>query len=473
MPEVNLPLPCEAYAGDEAFLFVSYAHKDGSLVFPEIRFLHECGYRVWYDEGIDPGNEWPEEIAKAISKATVFVVFISPNAVVSNNVRNEINFALNAHKPFLAIHVTPTDLPAGLQLRMGDIQAVLRFQMTQASYRRKLEKVLPKSCVASLALFCESMWESLLDRQRTASVFLGASHNPANEREMVADWDVRAAAGLLSYLAAHRFSAALEPPVFSPESIAGRTNHNRETFIEEYIRAVRTLLSGKSAIVIGSADQNPLAEVLLGDLQMVDSSRLFRTPHPASACPETVLAYRKAASSRKPEAQPARFFYRHESLAGGGMAAGFHVGASKRRLETSFLSQDAAVSSFQIMAHLLFAGNPYAMEGQKDHVVMLGGLAGVSTYALSALLVGRLGDPEAASPVVHDIANGIHKWQEAGDRFRGVEMILSAQVQVPQSQLERTSFHRNAESLLFDFREVSRCRVVPDTLRLLPRVIAG
>ena len=29
MPDVNLPSPFEAYAGEEPFVFVSYAHKDG------------------------------------------------------------------------------------------------------------------------------------------------------------------------------------------------------------------------------------------------------------------------------------------------------------------------------------------------------------------------------------------------------------------------------------------------------------
>ena len=33
MPDVNLPLPFNAYVGEEPFVFVSYAHKDGHLVY--------------------------------------------------------------------------------------------------------------------------------------------------------------------------------------------------------------------------------------------------------------------------------------------------------------------------------------------------------------------------------------------------------------------------------------------------------
>jgi hypothetical protein len=143
MPSSEIHPPFEAYKGDAPYVFVSYAHKDSVSVFPELQELRLNGYRVWYDEGIDPGNEWPEEVAMALSRAMVFLVFISPNAVVSQNVRNEINFAINNRKPFLAVYLTETELPVGLQLRMGDIQAIMKHRMSLESYRRKLEKTLP------------------------------------------------------------------------------------------------------------------------------------------------------------------------------------------------------------------------------------------------------------------------------------------------------------------------------------------
>ena len=143
MPDVDLPLPFEAYTGDEAFVFVSYAHLDGHRVYPEIQALHEQGFRIWYDEGIDPGNEWPEEIAAALGRAAAFLVFISPAAAGSDNVRNEIHFALNRRKRFVAVHLEETELPEGLELRMGSIQGILKWRMTAEHYRKKLALSLP------------------------------------------------------------------------------------------------------------------------------------------------------------------------------------------------------------------------------------------------------------------------------------------------------------------------------------------
>jgi hypothetical protein len=141
--EITQP-PFEAYSGDAPFIFTSYAHKDSAIVYPELDRLHRNGFRIWYDEGIDPGNEWPDEVAKALARCELFIVFISPRSVESANVRNEINFAINRKKQFVAIHVEETALPIALELRMGDIQAILKWRMPDDRYQRQMAKTLPE-----------------------------------------------------------------------------------------------------------------------------------------------------------------------------------------------------------------------------------------------------------------------------------------------------------------------------------------
>lgn len=147
MPDVDLQSPFEAYGGGDPFVFVSYAHKDAQLVYPEIKALHDSGVRIWFDGGIDPGNEWPEDVAKALLRAHIFLVFITPASVESQNVRNEINYAINKKKSFLAVHLQETQLPAGLELRMGDIQAILKHRMTEENFRKKLLSSFPEGVV--------------------------------------------------------------------------------------------------------------------------------------------------------------------------------------------------------------------------------------------------------------------------------------------------------------------------------------
>jgi WD40 repeat protein len=138
----DVPIPFGACDPSGTFVFVSYAHGDKALVYPELRRIRSFGIRVWYDEGIEPGSEWPEAIAAALNRAAAFVVMITPGAVASRNVRNEINAALRWGKPVFAVHLAQTELPKGLELQMGAVQAVMRWRMDEASYTRKLGKAL-------------------------------------------------------------------------------------------------------------------------------------------------------------------------------------------------------------------------------------------------------------------------------------------------------------------------------------------
>ncbi len=145
MPTVEIHPPFAACKGRDPFIFVSYSHSDGREVFGDIEHLHGSGFRIWYDEGIDPGNEWPDEIAQRLAAASVVLLFVSTASVQSTNVRNEIYFALNKNKRLVAVHLEETPLPPGLELRMGDIQAILKFRMPRDSYLPALARALPKS----------------------------------------------------------------------------------------------------------------------------------------------------------------------------------------------------------------------------------------------------------------------------------------------------------------------------------------
>jgi hypothetical protein len=144
---ISLPKPCAAYTGREPYIFISYAHVDGDRMYPEIKALNDRGYRIWYDEGIDPGSEWREEIARAITGCAKFIVFISRNAIQSPNVKKEINFALDKNKHFLAVHLEEVSLSSGLELSMRDIQGVMKWRLSKDEYSRKMLIALPGNCL--------------------------------------------------------------------------------------------------------------------------------------------------------------------------------------------------------------------------------------------------------------------------------------------------------------------------------------
>jgi hypothetical protein len=134
--------PVEAYRGSKPYIFASYSHQNMREVFSVIKKLAGSRYRIWYDEGVEPGNEWPEEVGKALLGCSQFIVFMSRSAADSRNVRNEINLATGEDKNVLVVFMEPTDLSEGMRLQIGTVQFMNRFEMTETEFLDKLMRVL-------------------------------------------------------------------------------------------------------------------------------------------------------------------------------------------------------------------------------------------------------------------------------------------------------------------------------------------
>ena len=129
-----------AYEGKEPYVFISYAHKDNDSVMAILEQLELGGIRFWYDDGIAPGSEWPENIAQHLDGCALVIAFISPNSVASANCRREVTFALSRHKPLLAIALEKTEMSMGLELQLSAHQCIFRY-----NYRREedfIQKIL-------------------------------------------------------------------------------------------------------------------------------------------------------------------------------------------------------------------------------------------------------------------------------------------------------------------------------------------
>lgn len=135
--------PFESYKGSKPYIFISYSHGDMRQVFAIIRRLNESRFRVWYDEGIEPGVEWPEVVGKAILRSRQFLVFMSPSAGGSRNVRNEINLAHAEGRKIIVVFLRETRLSGGMKLQIGTVQHLNRFDMTEREFLDKLSRVLP------------------------------------------------------------------------------------------------------------------------------------------------------------------------------------------------------------------------------------------------------------------------------------------------------------------------------------------
>ncbi len=115
------------YDGKEPYIFISYAHKNNDLVMPVIKRLVADGYRVWYDEGIVPGSEWDNDIAVHLEGCGMLLAMMSPEYMASGNCRDELNYARDLDKPQLLAYLSPVELPSGMRMRLGRLQAVFKY----------------------------------------------------------------------------------------------------------------------------------------------------------------------------------------------------------------------------------------------------------------------------------------------------------------------------------------------------------
>lgn len=129
-----------AYEGSEDYIFVSYAHNDRERVFDVLHELEKNGYRFWYDEGIAPGTEWAEDIARHLQDSSAVMAFITETSVNSDNCRREITYALAKNKPVIGIILEKTEMSAGLELQLSAQQNVIRYNYS--TYEAFINKIL-------------------------------------------------------------------------------------------------------------------------------------------------------------------------------------------------------------------------------------------------------------------------------------------------------------------------------------------
>ena len=136
------------YAGEEPHIFISYAHRSRAEVLPVIARMQKDGYRVWYDEGIDPGTEWDENIAVHVEKCTVFLAFMAQEYLDSDNCRDELNYARDLKKNLLLIYLQDVKLPSGMALRLNRLQAIHKYTYAdeEAFYEKLYSAPEPAVC---------------------------------------------------------------------------------------------------------------------------------------------------------------------------------------------------------------------------------------------------------------------------------------------------------------------------------------
>jgi len=119
---------------DAPIAFFSYSREDSEFALRLAADLRAAGASVWIDQlDIGPGQLWDRAVQSALEHCPSVLIILSPASVSSDNVMDEINFALDQKKALIPVLYRDCDVPFRLR----------RFQHLdfRTEYERMLEEL--------------------------------------------------------------------------------------------------------------------------------------------------------------------------------------------------------------------------------------------------------------------------------------------------------------------------------------------
>jgi TIR domain len=117
----------EAPAEAENF-FLSYSRSDERMALRLAKDLRAHGIAMWVDQlDIRPSEHWDRAIERAVTSCRGIVVILSPRSVASDNVADEISYAIDSGKSVLPVMIERCTLPLRLT-RMQVVDAVDNYE---------------------------------------------------------------------------------------------------------------------------------------------------------------------------------------------------------------------------------------------------------------------------------------------------------------------------------------------------------
>lgn len=142
------------YEGSEPYVFVSYCHGDKAKIYPLLEQMTKDSYRVWYDDGNHPGDDWMDNIENHMEGCGAVVAFISANSSLSHNCKNEIIFAMKCEKKIIPVLIEETDLPKGLRMQLAHLHYLksIDYSSEKALLNKVYETEEVKACKSPEAI---------------------------------------------------------------------------------------------------------------------------------------------------------------------------------------------------------------------------------------------------------------------------------------------------------------------------------
>lgn len=95
--------------------FISYSRINKEFALELALELRNSGFDIWLDQlDIPTGSRWDDEVERALEECEIFMVILTPASSISDNVKDEIGYAIDAGKRILPILLENAKVPLRL-----------------------------------------------------------------------------------------------------------------------------------------------------------------------------------------------------------------------------------------------------------------------------------------------------------------------------------------------------------------------
>ncbi len=142
-------LNLDSYDGNEPYIFVSYSHADTKEVYKILKIIEKEKYRFWYDDTMEIGEDFREELRSRIVNCSAFLIFISDASMASKYCGMEIITAYKYDKKIYPVYLNESvQIPAPLKMILENLQHLKN--QNDEKYIYKLISGLPIETMRSL-----------------------------------------------------------------------------------------------------------------------------------------------------------------------------------------------------------------------------------------------------------------------------------------------------------------------------------
>lgn len=103
-------------AQSQPLTFISYSRADSQFALELAKELRSSGFNIWLDQlDIPTGSRWDDEVEKALLQCDIFMVILTPRSIASNNVKDEIGYAIDSNKRIMPVLLENATVPFRLR----------------------------------------------------------------------------------------------------------------------------------------------------------------------------------------------------------------------------------------------------------------------------------------------------------------------------------------------------------------------